>query len=135
MSFDEGSDVGAERGDAAIDAEADFALGDEGKETLDLIEPGRTCGRQVDVPARPLGQPIADQRRLVRGVVVPDEMNIEALGDIGLDLVEELSELGRPVTAITLSDHMTGCDVEGSKERGRAIPFVVMAAPGNLAGP
>ena len=68
----------------------------------------------MDVPARPLGQPIADQRRLVRGVIVPDEMNLKSLGDVGLDLVEELSELGRPMTAIALSNHVAGCDVEGS---------------------
>src|SRR5258708_503306 len=134
MSFDEGSDVGAERCDAAIDAAADFALGDEGKEALDLIEPGRACGRQMDVPARPFGEPIADQRGLMGGVIVPDEMNLKSLGDIGLDLREELSKLARPMTAITLSDHVARRDVEGSKERGCAMALVVMAAPGNLAG-
>jgi hypothetical protein len=39
------------------------------------------------------------------------------------------------MTAIALSDHLAGGDVEGGKERSRAMPFVVMAAPGNLAGP
>src|SRR5207245_5468707 len=81
------------------------------------------------------GQPIADQRRLVGGVIVPDEMDLETLGDIGLDLIEELAKLGRPMTAIALSNHMSGGDVEGGKERSCAVPLVVMAAPGNLAGP
>ena len=63
VAFDEGSDIGSERGDATIDAAADFALGDQGKEALDLIEPGCACGCQMDVPARPFDQPIADQRR------------------------------------------------------------------------
>src|SRR5688572_7968079 len=102
MSFDEGSDVSAKRGDTAINAAADFALGDEGKEALDLIEPRRARGRQMDVPAWSFGQPIADQRSLVGGVIVPDEMNLESLGDVGLDVVEELSKLGRPMTAIAL---------------------------------
>jgi hypothetical protein len=87
-----------------------------------------TCQRAL------FGQPIADQRRLVGGVVVPDEMDLEALGDIGLDLVEELAELGRPMTAVAFSDHMAGGNVEGGKQRGCAMPFVVVAAPGNLAG-
>jgi DNA-binding CsgD family transcriptional regulator len=39
MSFDEGSDVGAERRHTAIDAAAYFALGDEGKEALDPTDP------------------------------------------------------------------------------------------------
>ena len=90
VSFDEGSDISSERCDTAIDAASDFALGDKGKEAFDLIEPGRACRRQMDVPARPFGQPIADQRRLVGGVIVPDEMDLETLGDIGLDLIEEL---------------------------------------------
>src|SRR3984957_629909 len=135
VAFDEGSDIGSERGDATVDAAADFTLGDQGKEALDLIEPGCACGCQMDVPARPFDQPIADQRRLVGGVVVPDEMDLEALGDIGLDLVEELAELGRPMTAVAFSDHMAGGNVEGGKQRGCAMPLVVMAAPGNLAGP
>ena len=113
MSFDVGSDIGSERGDATVDAAADFALGDQRKEALDLIDPGCACGCQVDVPARPLDQPIADQGRLVGGVVVPDEMDLETLGDIGLDLIEELAELDRPMTGVALSDHVAGGDVEG----------------------
>jgi hypothetical protein len=48
----------------------------------------------MDVPARPFGEPVADQRSLVGGVVIHDEMNIETAWDSGLDLVEELTELG-----------------------------------------
>ena len=54
VSFDVGSDIGPERCDTAIDATADFTFSDESKEALDLIEPGRARGRQMDVPARPL---------------------------------------------------------------------------------
>lgn len=54
---------------------------------LDLIEPGRTGGREMDMPARPFGEPVADQWGLVRGVVVHDEMDMETAGDGGLDLV------------------------------------------------
>ena len=70
----------------------------------------------------------------MRGVIVPDEMNLKSLGDVGLDLVEELSELGRPVTAITLSNHVACRGVEGGKERGCAMARVVMATPGDPAG-
>jgi hypothetical protein len=44
----------------------------------------------VDMPARPLGEPISDELGLVGSGVVEDEMNIEAVGNIGLDGVEEL---------------------------------------------
>src|SRR3954453_14252679 len=69
------------------------------------IEPGRACGRQMDVPARPLGQPIADQRRLVGGQLSQTRWTSRPFGDVGLNLVEELSELGCSVTVVALSDH------------------------------
>jgi hypothetical protein len=38
--LDECGDVGAQGGDASVDAAADPALGDEGDEPLDLVQPG-----------------------------------------------------------------------------------------------
>src|SRR5216684_481514 len=60
--------------DAAVNAASDLALGKQGEEPLDLVEPGRTGRGQMHMPARPARQPVADQRRLVRGIVVDDEM-------------------------------------------------------------
>jgi len=61
---DEVHNVGAQSLDAAIDAAPDLFVGDEREETLNLIEPGRTGRREMDVPARPFGEPVADQRSL-----------------------------------------------------------------------
>ena len=102
MSSDVGSDAGPERGDSAIDAAADFALGDEGKEALDLIEPGRACGRRDGRASAAFWPANYGSAGLVCGVIVHDEMNLEFLGDVGFDLVEELAELGRPMAAIAL---------------------------------
>ena len=44
MVVDECGDIGAECRDAALDPSPDPALGDEGEEALDLIEPG-SAGR------------------------------------------------------------------------------------------
>src|SRR4051794_8338147 len=89
----------------------------------------------MDVPARSFCQPVADQRRLVRGVVIPDQVGIEAVRDALLDLIEEFTELLRAMAAIALPNHMASCDVEGGKERSRTMTRVVMAAPGGLARP
>ena len=51
MLFDERSDVGAERSHTATDAAAFFALGDEGKEALDPIEPRRASGGRASAIA------------------------------------------------------------------------------------
>jgi hypothetical protein len=47
----------------------------------------------VRMPARALGEPVADRLGLVGGVVVHDEMDVEIGRDTGFDLIE-LSELG-----------------------------------------
>ena len=82
MLIEEGPDVGAQCGDAAIDSTPDLALCDEGEEAFDLIEPGGAGRGEVDMPARPFGEPVADQRRLVGGVVVDDEMDVEIAGTL-----------------------------------------------------
>ena len=44
-------------------------------------------------------------------------------------------ELGSPMPGEAWADDPAGGDVEGGKQRRRAVPFVVMAAPLGLAGP
>ena len=69
-------------------------------EALDLSIP--TNGwRQVDVPARPLCQPIADQRRLVGCVIVHDELTRSS--GTPLALIEELAR-NRGAIVRTLAD-------------------------------
>lgn len=85
------------------------------------------------MPARPLGEPVADQLGLVRGVVVHDEMDIEVGWDVGLDLVEELAELNGTMTREAFPDHLAGGDVEGCEQRCDAVALVVMTATGHLA--
>ena len=72
--IDEGNYIGAQGLDASIDATSDLFIGDKSKEALDLIEPGRTGRSEMDMPARPLGKPFADQRCFMSGLVVHDEM-------------------------------------------------------------
>jgi hypothetical protein len=78
----------------------------------------------MDVPARPLWQPVADQRRLVGGVVVHDEMNVQIARNSGFDLIEKLAELLGAMTSITLADDPADCDVEGGKQRCGAMALL-----------
>src|SRR5260221_2528999 len=110
-----------EGGEAAVDAASDLPLRQHGEEALDLVQPRRAGWGKVDVPARPSRQPSADQRRLMSGVVVHDEMHVEIARHVCLDLVAELAELGGAVTRIALADHPPGADVEGGEERGGAV--------------
>src|SRR5438552_16416892 len=81
-----------------------------------------------------LAQPAPDERRLVRGVVVEDQMNVELRGDRRIDGVEELAKLHGPVAAMTAADDRAGLDVQGREERRRAMAHIVGRAPFDLAG-
>src|SRR3546814_9683656 len=83
----------------------------------------------MDMPARALGQPVADGLGLVRGVVVHDEMDVEVFGDRRFDLVQEATELLRAVAAIAFADDASGGDVERCEQGGHAVALVIMAAP------
>lgn len=86
------------------------------------------------MPARPFSQPFLDQRGFVGGVVVHDEMDVELARHSGLDLVQELAELGGTVPSVALADNPSGRNVEGGEQRGGAVSFVIVAPSGRLAG-
>jgi hypothetical protein len=70
-------------------------------------------------------------RRLVRPVIVQDDVDFHArpLGELGIDLVEELEELVLPMSSITLADHMARGDVQRSEQRGRSVADIVVGPP------
>src|SRR3546814_19164158 len=82
----------------------------------------------MDMPARALGQPVADGLGLVRGVVVHDEMDVEVFGDRRFDLVQEATELLRAVAAIAFADDASGGDVQRCEQAGHAVALVIMSA-------
>ena len=86
VSADVAVDFFDEIGGGIEGAPTDRALGDEGEEAFDLIEPGGVGGREVKVPARTAGEPSSDLGMLVGGVVVDDEMDVELGRHIGLDV-------------------------------------------------
>ena len=61
-------------------------------------------GREVEVEPGVLEQPLLDRRRLVRGVVVQDQVQVQVLRDGGVDELEEPQELLVPVPAVGLAD-------------------------------
>ena len=52
----------------------------------------------------PAGEPRFDLGCLVGGVVIHDDMDIEAFGDLSVDLFEELQELDGPVALVAFAD-------------------------------
>ena len=95
VRVDEGADVVFELPGGAMHAAPELLLREQGEEALDLIEPGCAGRGEVDVPTRPLGQPVADGLGLVGDVIAQDPMHVEVGRHVGLDLVEEFPERAR----------------------------------------
>ena len=85
----------------------------------------------MQLDPRVLGQPTADDRVLVGGVVVADHVQLSARVGAG-DLLEEGQELLVAVAGRALVGEVSGGDLQGGNQRGRPVPEVVM---GGLLGP
>lgn len=101
-------------------------VSDQGKEALDLIEPGTVGRDEMHVPARPTGQPGLDLGMAVRGVVVADAVNVQLDGDGLVDLAQEGQELLMPVPRLAGGEHCTVEHVERREQRGLAVALVVV---------
>src|ERR1035441_4417702 len=74
-------------------------------------------------------QPVLDRGGFVGGVVVADQVQVQAGGSPRVDGLEELQELLLPVPAVVRGDDLPGGDVQGGEQAGRAIADIVVAAP------
>jgi hypothetical protein len=77
-----------------------------------------------------LQQPVLDRRGLVRGVVVQDQVELQAGRDGGVDELEEPQELLVAVAAVGLGDDRAAGQVERGEQAGRAVADVVVGHPG-----
>ena len=63
---------------------------------------------------------------LVRGVVVEDDMDDLAGGDVGFDRIEKANELLMAVALHALPDHRASGDIERGKQGSGAMALVVV---------
>ena len=112
---------------------AQLLFGEQPKPALHQVQPGGAGGREVDMEAGPFGEPVPDQRRLVGGVVVRNQVHVQPGGHLGLDGIEELAELHGPVAAVALANHLAGPGVQSGEEGRGAVAHVIMGAPLHLA--
>ena len=104
--FEVAHDGGLEIGDALEDAAAYALSGDGGEEPLDHVDPGCRGGGEVEVEPSMRLEPPFHRRRLVRGVVVDDEVEIEISQRLLVDTPEEAQELARPVARHARTDDL-----------------------------
>ena len=90
------------------------------------FEPGARFRGEVEDEARMPRQPSPHLGVLVGGVVVEDDMDDFAGRDLRLDGVEEADELLMAVALHAATDHLAFEHVESGKQRGRAMPLVIV---------
>ena len=115
-----------ELGDAFEDAAADAFAGDLGEEPLDHVEPGRRGRREVQMEARMRFNPALHGGRLVSGVVVNDEMEIEVGRGPLVDQFEKAQELAMSMPRHAGADDSAVQHVQCREQGGGAVALVVM---------
>src|SRR5260370_24100477 len=124
---------GLEFGDVGEGSSPDALASGFGEEPLDEGEPGTGCRREVQCEAFVSRQPALHGRRLVSGVVVEDQMQIEMCGRLAVDCFQKRQELVCPMTRQTFADDGTSRHIERGEECcgavaeiawGRAVTFV-----------
>ena len=65
---------------------------------------------------RTAGAPRLDLRSFVGDIVIHDDMNIEPVGDLSIDLLEEAQELDRPMTLVAFADDKPRGDIERGEQ-------------------
>lgn len=134
LRIDEFADRGFELGHAAVCAAAQLFVRQLRKPALDQIEPGPVRGREVHVEPRPFGQqPVANQGRFVRPVVIHDEMDVQFPRHGRIDGIEKMPKLCGSMAPMKLTDHRARLHVERGKQHRGAVAFVVMRAPFGLS--
>src|SRR6202043_1466279 len=79
------------------------------------------------------GEPFQDIGMFVRGVIVDDGVNELAAWQGAVHRVEKSDELLMPMLVHARPDTGSVEDVQGGKERGRAVAFVIMGHGSALA--
>src|SRR5213075_2050262 len=107
--------------DAGERSAPDRLVGDQRKESLDLIQPGAVGRDEVHVPAWPVGQPRLDLRMTVGGVVVDDAMDVELGRHSSFDLAQKRQELLMPMARLATGQHRAIEYVQRGKQRCSAM--------------
>ena len=93
MGLDKLENRGLELRHAAERAAAELFVRELGKPALHEAQPGAVRRGEVHVEPRPLREPITNQRGFVGAVVVHDDVHVQGPRDLGLDQIEEFTEL------------------------------------------
>src|SRR5215211_2885063 len=71
-------------------------------------------------------EPALDRGRLVSGIVIEDQVEVQMGRGLVVDRLEEGEELLGAMAGQAFADDLAGCHVEGGEQGGGAVALVVM---------
>lgn len=123
---------GDQLGNTAKAAIADDVVGQLPEEALNQVKPRGAGGREVNMHTRVLLDPRPHHRMLVGRVVVDDQVQVQLLGCLPMELLQESQPLDMGVL------HRRGAEdpaievIEGGKQRHGAMADVIVGAGANM---
>ena len=96
---------------------------------LDLVQPRRVGGREVQVNLGVCRQEVLDRCALVGREIVGNHVDLLATRLVDHDVGEERDELGGSVPRRRFAEHLAGLRVEGGIQRQRTMAKVLKAVP------
>jgi len=99
----------------AVDAASELTICEQRKPAFHQVQPRGGGGREVDMEARPLGEPVLNQLGFVSAVVVHDEMDVQFFRHVFLYGVEKVAELFAAMALLVLADDLACFGVERGK--------------------
>lgn len=96
------------------------------KDAFHQVEPRTAGGREMHVDARVAHQPPLDRGVFVCGIVVSDQMQGLARGDLAINQTQERQPFLVPMARPAGGDDRAFGNIQGGKERGGAMALVVV---------
>jgi len=93
---------------APVGATFDLLPGELGKPAFDEIQLGGTGRGEVQMDARMTQQPAVNHGRFVGRVIVENQVHVEGRRHRGVNAIEKLTKLLRPMAGVTGADNGAG---------------------------
>ena len=122
VGLDEAVDMGAQLSDGSERGASERLVGQDREPNLDLVEPGGTGWREVEVHIAMTGKPTVGLR-LMSVEIVEDDMNLPPRM-LGHDPVHEVAELDTPTAAVMLGADLAAGNIERGEQGRGAMPFM-----------
>ena len=104
------------------------------EETLDEIHPRTRSRSEMQFDSRMFFQPCGHGRVLVRRVIVQHDVDLYAIRNRTIDLLQELQPLRVGMRLMVIMKNATGSVVESGEKRRRAVAYVIVRLRSDVSG-